>query len=152
MRAEAEQAARDRQALKEKLVQAERDALLTLSHREQVHQEHLESHRKEKVLSWTRVETGAFASMLTTPVCGCDCAAQEQQRADLSLQQQRAEEQLRRQFEELQACNQQELQQVQEELARLQQDSKLKLLQAESEQQQVCNWWSVFYPFKVLKF
>lgn len=71
MRAEAEQAVQDRLALEEKLVQAERNALLTLSHREQVHQEQLESQRKEKVLSWTRVETGALASALTTPVCVC---------------------------------------------------------------------------------
>lgn len=65
----------------------------------------------------------------------------------MSLQQQRAEEQLRRQCEELRASKQQELQQVQEELARLQQDSKLKLLQAESEKQQVCSadrWRSVW--------
>lgn len=57
----------------------------------------------------------------------------------MSLQQQQAEEHLRRQCEELRAGNQQELQQVQEELARLQQNSKQKLLQAESEKQQVCN-------------
>lgn len=69
MRAEAERAAQDRLALEEKLVQAERDALLTLSRREQVHREQLESQRREKVLSWTRVETGALASALTAPAC-----------------------------------------------------------------------------------
>lgn len=65
----------------------------------------------------------------------------------MSLQQRRAEEQLRCQCEELRASNQQELQQVQEALARLQQDSKQKLLQAESQKQQVCSadrWRSVW--------
>lgn len=151
MRAEADGAAQERLALEEKLAQAERDALLTLGRREQVHREQLESQRREKVLCWTRVETGALASSLTTAACACVCvcAEQEQQRAELSVQRQQAEEQLRRQREELRASNQHELQQVQEELARLQQDSKLKLLQAESEKQQVCDACSC-RPFNVL--
>lgn len=94
------------------------------------------------------METGALASMLATPacVCVCVCAEQEQHRAELLLQQQQAEEQLRRQREELQVSALQELQQVQKELARLQQDSKLKLLQAESEKQEVNNGCSCQAP------
>lgn len=49
------------------------------------------------------------------------------------------EEQLRRQYEELRVSSQKELQQVQEELARLQQDCNQSLLQAENEKQQVCD-------------
>lgn len=63
---------------------------------------------------------------------------QEQQHAELMVQREQAEEQLRRQCEELRAHGQKELQQVQEELASLQQDFKQSLLQAESQKQQVC--------------
>lgn len=68
----------------------------------------------------------------------CVHGVQEQQRAELTVQREQAEEQLRRQCEELRAHGQKELQQVQEELARLQQDFKQSLLQAESQKQQVC--------------
>ncbi len=54
------------------------------------------------------------------------------------VQREQAEEQLRGQCEELRVHSQKELQQVQEELARLQQDFNHSLLQAESEKQQVC--------------
>lgn len=54
------------------------------------------------------------------------------------VQREQAEEQLRGQCEELRVHSQKELQQVQEELARLQQDFNQSLLQAESEKQQVC--------------
>lgn len=57
---------------------------------------------------------------------------------ELTVQREQAEEQLRRQCEELRVHSQKELQQVQEELARLQQDFNQSLLQAESEKQQVC--------------
>lgn len=50
------------------------------------------------------------------------------------------EEQLHRQYEELRVSSQKELQQVQEELARLQQDCNQSLLQAENEKQQVCGF------------
>lgn len=56
----------------------------------------------------------------------------------MTAQREQTEEQLRRQCEELRVHNQQELQQVQEEQARLQQDFNQRLLQAESEKQQVC--------------
>lgn len=57
---------------------------------------------------------------------------------ELTVQREQVEEQLRRQCEELRVHSQKELQQVQEELARLQQDFNQSLLQAESEKQQVC--------------
>lgn len=57
---------------------------------------------------------------------------------ELTVQREQAEEQLRRQCEELRVHSQKELQQVQEEQARLQQDFNQSLLQAESEKQQVC--------------
>lgn len=65
-------------------------------------------------------------------------ACQEQQYAELLVQREQIEEQLHRQLEELRAHSQKELQQVQEELARLQKEFKQNLLQAESEKQQVC--------------
>lgn len=65
-------------------------------------------------------------------------ACQEQQYAELMVQREQIEEQLHRQLEELRAHSQKELQQVQEELARLQKEFKQNLLQAESEKQQVC--------------
>lgn len=71
MRAEAEQAEQERQALEEKLMLAERDALMTLSRREQVQREQLESQRREKVLCWTLVKTGALVAALTTSACVC---------------------------------------------------------------------------------
>lgn len=57
---------------------------------------------------------------------------------ELTVQWEQAEEQLRRQSAELRAHSQKELQQVQEELAVLQQDFNQRVLQAESEKQQVC--------------
>lgn len=57
---------------------------------------------------------------------------------ELRFQWEQAEEQLRRQCQEQRVCSQQELQQVQEEQAKLQQDFNKRLLQAESEKQQVC--------------
>lgn len=57
---------------------------------------------------------------------------------ELTVQREQAEEQLRRQCEELRARGQKELQQVQEELAVLQQDLNQSVLQAESAKQQVC--------------
>lgn len=55
----------------------------------------------------------------------------------LTAQREQAEEQLRRRCEELRVHKQKELQQVQEELAGLQQAFNQSLLQAESEKQQV---------------
>lgn len=52
-------------------------------------------------------------------------------------------EQLRTQCEELRAYSQKELQQVQDEMARLQQDYSQSLLQAESEKQQVCEVYTL---------
>ena len=63
---------------------------------------------------------------------------QEQKYAELMVRQQQAEVQLRRQCEELHVHSQKELQQVQEELARLQREFSQSLLIAESEKQQVC--------------
>lgn len=57
---------------------------------------------------------------------------------ELTVQQEQAERQLRKQHEELRVHSQKELQQVQEELARLQQDFNQSLLHAEGEKQQVC--------------
>lgn len=57
---------------------------------------------------------------------------------ELTVQREQAEEQLRKQHEELRVHSQKELQQVQEELARLQQDFNQSLLHAEGEKQQVC--------------
>ena len=54
------------------------------------------------------------------------------------MQREQAEEQLRRQCEELRVHGQKELQQLHEELDRLQHDFNRGLLQAESEKQQVC--------------
>ncbi|XP_034387086.1 rootletin [Cyclopterus lumpus] len=112
MRVDAElqlaQAAQERSKLEEKLAQVERNALLTLNCKEQIHREQLEAERRQK----------------------------EQQCAELTVQQEQAEEQLRRQCEEWRVHRQKELQQVQEELARQQQDFNQSLLQAESEKQQ----------------
>lgn len=53
MRVDAErqfaEAAQERSNLEEKLVQVERNALLTLNNREQVHREQLEAERRQKV-------------------------------------------------------------------------------------------------------
>lgn len=66
------------------------------------------------------------------------------------VKREQAEEQLRRRCEELRVHSQKELQQVQEELARLQQDCNQSLLQAESEKQQVCfcffKWVKLQHP------
>ncbi|TNN74186.1 Rootletin [Liparis tanakae] len=112
MRVDAElqlaQAAQERSKLEDKLAQVERNALLTLNSKEQIHREQLEAERRQK----------------------------EQQCTELTVQQEQAEEQLRRQCEERRVHGQKELQQVQEELARQQQDFNQSLLQAESEKQQ----------------
>ncbi|KAK5930141.1 hypothetical protein CgunFtcFv8_026404 [Champsocephalus gunnari] len=101
--------------LEKKLAHMERKTLLTLSNTEQRHREQLEAERQLK----------------------------EQQYAELTAEREQAEEQLRRQCEEQlrrqceeQLRSQKELQQVQEEVARLQQDFNQRLLQAESEKQQ----------------
>lgn len=53
MRADAEcqfaQAAQERSMLEEKLAQVERNALLTLNNKEQIHREQLEAERRQKV-------------------------------------------------------------------------------------------------------
>ncbi|XP_032382850.1 rootletin [Etheostoma spectabile] len=112
MRVEAEcqfvHAAQERSNLEEKLAQVERNALLTLNNKEQIHREQHEAERRQK----------------------------EQQYTELTVQREQAEEQLRRQCEEQRVHSQKELQQVQEELVRLQQDFNQSLLQAESEKQQ----------------
>uniref|UniRef100_A0A8C6NP90 Uncharacterized protein n=1 Tax=Nothobranchius furzeri TaxID=105023 RepID=A0A8C6NP90_NOTFU len=72
------------------------------------------------------------ASARQPRLCQCD-----QQYAGLLFQREQAEEQLRRRCEELRAHNQKELQQVQEEQARLQKEFNQSLLHAESEKQQV---------------
>lgn len=55
MRVDAErqlaQAAQERSKLEEKLAQVERNALLTLNNKEQVHREQLEAERRQKVQS-----------------------------------------------------------------------------------------------------
>ncbi|XP_068447240.1 rootletin isoform X3 [Clinocottus analis] len=113
MRVDAEhelaQAVQERSKLDEKLAQVERNALLTLNCKEQIHREQLGAERRQK----------------------------EQQCAELTVQREQAEEQLRRQCEEWRVHHQKELQQVQEELARQQQDFNQSLLRAESEKQQV---------------
>ncbi|KAM3850238.1 uncharacterized protein crocc2 [Diretmus argenteus] len=102
------QAAQERSMLEEKLVQVERNVLLTLNNREQTHREQLEAERGRT----------------------------EQQCAELKVQRLQAEQQLQRQCELLRVRSQTEMQQVQEELTRMQQGCTQSLLQAESEKQQ----------------
>ncbi|XP_034736357.1 rootletin [Etheostoma cragini] len=112
MRVDAErqfvQAAQERSNLEEKLAQVERNALLTLNNKEQIHREQHEAERRQK----------------------------EQQYTELTVQREKAEEQLRTQCEEQRVHSQKELQQVQDELVRLQQDFNQSLLQAEIVKQQ----------------
>ncbi|XP_010765111.1 rootletin-like, partial [Notothenia coriiceps] len=111
-----EQAVKAQTELEKKLAQMERKTLLTLNNTEQLHREQLEA----------------------------ECHLKEQEYAELTIEREQAgeqlrrqcEEQLRRQCEEQRALSQKELQQVQEEVARLQQDFNQSLLQAECEKQQ----------------
>nr|XP_054604928.1 rootletin [Nothobranchius furzeri] len=113
VRADAEQhlkqAAEQRREVEEELAEAERKALLMLNNMKQTHRDELEAERQRK----------------------------DQQYAGLLFQREQAEEQLRRRCEELRAHNQKELQQAQEEQARLQKEFNQSLLHAESEKQQV---------------
>ncbi|MED6266669.1 hypothetical protein CHARACLAT_004383 [Characodon lateralis] len=112
MRVDAEQqlqqAAKQVRMFEEKLAEVERNALLMLNNTEQIHRGQLEAEHKQT----------------------------EQQFAELMVQQQLIEEQLRTQCEELRVHNQRALQQVQDELAKLQKEFNQSLLQAESEKQQ----------------
>uniref|UniRef100_A0A3P8URD3 Ciliary rootlet coiled-coil, rootletin family member 2 n=1 Tax=Cynoglossus semilaevis TaxID=244447 RepID=A0A3P8URD3_CYNSE len=102
------QAAEKEKTLVEKLTQSERQARVTLNKMEEIHRDQLETERQKH----------------------------ERRCVELRFQWEQAEEQLRRQCQEQRVCSQQELQQVQEEQAKLQQDFNKRLLQAESEKQQ----------------
>ncbi|KAF6724225.1 Rootletin [Oryzias melastigma] len=102
------EAAQQTSELEEKLAQVKRNALLTLSSKEQIHREQIETERMHR----------------------------EQQCSELVALQDQAEEQLHRQCEELRMRSQRELQQVREELAWMQKEFSQSLLQAESEKQQ----------------
>ncbi|KAF3835741.1 hypothetical protein F7725_028299 [Dissostichus mawsoni] len=115
-----EQAVKAQTELEKKLAQMERKTLLTLNNREQLHREQLEAERQLKVQS---------------DFCA-NCACLSQSGAGRGALRRQCEEQLRRQCEEQRVLSQKELQQVQEEVARLQQDFNQSLLQAESEKQQ----------------
>ncbi|KAI9542518.1 hypothetical protein NQZ68_019200 [Dissostichus eleginoides] len=111
-----EQAVKAQTELEKKLAQMERKTLLTLNNREQLHREQLEAERQLKEQQYAELTV-------------------EREQAEEQLSRQ-CEEQLRRQCEEQRALSQKELQQVQEEVARLKQDFNQSLLQAESEKQQ----------------
>ncbi|RVE73900.1 hypothetical protein OJAV_G00035780 [Oryzias javanicus] len=102
------EAAQQKSELEEKLAQVERNALLTLSSKEQIHREQMEMERMQR----------------------------EQQCSELVALQDQAEEQLHLQCEELRMRSQRELQQVREELAWMQKEFSQSLLQAESGKQQ----------------
>lgn len=81
MRVDAErqfaQAAQEQSKLEEKLAQVERNALLTLNNKEQIHREQLEAERRQKVQQdWqnadlTRFKSDALTNLLTNQVCVC---------------------------------------------------------------------------------
>ncbi|XP_053708808.1 rootletin isoform X2 [Synchiropus splendidus] len=98
----------ERSKLEEKLVQVEREALLTHNKRDELHQKQLETERR----------------------------LMEQQCAERALQWEKAKVQLHTQYEEHQFHSQKELQRMQEEIVTMQQDCNQKLLQAERVKQQ----------------
>ncbi|KAK3557445.1 hypothetical protein QTP70_026623 [Hemibagrus guttatus] len=102
------QALQERQAIELKLAQAERNAQRILAAAQHTHQEQLEAERKDK-----------------------ECI-----RLTLTAQKEQAEEQLRAEYEELRLRSRRELQQLQEQLAKLQQHCTDSLLQAECHNQQ----------------
>ncbi|XP_072540199.1 uncharacterized protein crocc2 isoform X4 [Salminus brasiliensis] len=102
------QAHQERQALELKLTQAERNAQRLLTTAQHSHQEQLEAERKDK-----------------------ECV-----RLVLTAQREQAEEQLRAENEELRLRSRTELQQLQNELAKVQQHCTDSLLQAEGHKQQ----------------
>lgn len=79
MRVDAErqfaQAAQEQSKMEEKLAQVERNALLTLNNKEQIHREQLEAERRQKVQNadLTRFKSDALTNLLTNQVCVCVC-------------------------------------------------------------------------------
>lgn len=79
MRVDAErqfaQAAQEQSKMEEKLAQVERNALLTLNNKEQIHREQLEAERRQKVQNGdlTRFKSDALTNLLTNQVCVCVC-------------------------------------------------------------------------------
>lgn len=85
-----------------------------------------------------QVLVGSLHLILTAPLPCASALHQEYIHLTLTAQKEQAEEQLRAECEELRLRSHRELQQLQEQLAKLQQHCTDSLLQAECHKQQVC--------------